>query len=84
MDHPMELAKQMARLLESDQVAASQIKEHLGEARTYELLRLEPPEELDEPEDDLLGKGDEHLDTLRRVIKNFSKAEVLEALADAK
>lgn len=80
----MELAKQMARLLESDQVAASQIKEHLGEARTYELLRLERPI----LESDALiedgGKSEEHPDTLRRVLRNFSKAEVLEALAEIK
>ena len=69
MDHPAILAKELAALLEKDLVATAQIKEHLPPDRLYELLQLDAP----------LGDEDD-LATLKRVIENFSDAEVLKAL----
>lgn len=43
IDHPMHLAAELAKLLESDPVAVSQIKDHLSSERLIELLEIKPP-----------------------------------------
>lgn len=69
MDHPIEMARQLGQLLEKDPIATAQIKETIKPERLYELLQLEAP----------LGDEDD-LATLKRVIENFSDAEVLKVL----
>ncbi len=54
LDHPMTLAAEIARLIESDPVAAAQVKEYLSEDRLREILGLSDiPTLLDVPEEDL-------------------------------
>ena len=42
LDHPMTLANAIARLLESDPIAAAQVKEHIKPGRLREILEVEP------------------------------------------
>lgn len=42
-ENPMALAQQIAQLLDSDPIAASQVREHLSEERLIELLEINPP-----------------------------------------
>lgn len=41
-ESPMALAQQIAQLLDSDPIAARQVREHLSDERIYELLELPP------------------------------------------
>lgn len=60
LQHPQSIAQQVADLLESDPIAAAQVKEHLKPQRILELLALDAedlryfagPDEDDEDEDD--------------------------------
>ena len=42
--HPTDLAAQIARLLDSDPIAARQVREHLSDERLIELLEITPPQ----------------------------------------
>ena len=79
-EHPFALAREMARLLESDLVATAQIKEHITEERLCEILRIEPPES-----DEVIhpcAPDEVDIDELKSYLKNFSRAQVLAALRD--
>ncbi len=43
VEHPIDLAKQIARLLESDPIASRQVREHITNDRLVELLEIVPP-----------------------------------------
>ena len=73
IDHPMHLAAEVAKLLESDPVAAGQVKEHIKEERLCELLGLvymPDAEEAEEMTDFAL---------LNEVKARFTRAQVLAA-----
>ena len=80
MESPIELARQMARLLQSDPVATAQIQEHIKPEDLYELLRLEAPDEVPESVEDKSERGA----SLSEILSDYSKSEIIAAIADRK
>lgn len=79
MENPTDLAREIARLLVSDPIAASQVKEFVKEERLCELLEISPElvvKEVPADVDDEVSGDDA---ALQRVVKRFTKAQVLEA-----
>lgn len=78
----------MARLLESDVIAAAQIKEHISAERLIELFGLtrdDLPQGADDPRSfsEMLNESDfSSEDALQHVVSHFKKSEVLAALGD--
>lgn len=80
-NHPMAIAAEVARLLDSDPVMAEQVKQHISEGRLCALLGISP-------EVPKFGSFEEMLETLEipdrdaleYVLEKFSKAEILRAL----
>lgn len=78
LESPVALAEQIAKLLDSDPVAARQVREYLSDERLIELLELQVPlsaVDLDEEDPDAV---------LEIVVENFSTSEVLAAFAKKK
>lgn len=70
MDHPISLSQEIAKLLESDPIAASQVKEHLPQDRLIELLGIDPHE------------GSQMIDqdeALAYVVKTYTQSQILRA-----
>lgn len=78
MDHPSELAREIARLLDSDPIAASQVKEHLKPDRITELLNM-PLREFEDAGLDEVMEEFPNSEILRWVRRNFSRSDVLKA-----
>lgn len=76
----MYLAQEIARLIESDPVAACQVKEHIKPARLCELLDVvpEPDPEQERPYSDLDSVSDDRL--LDYVANRFTRTEILRAI----
>lgn len=87
IDNPISLACEIAVLLNSDPVAAAQIKEHLKPRRLVELLDLHVIFEEDLMPDEEAPKEsatEESERALITVLSHYSKAEVLAAFRRAK
>jgi hypothetical protein len=73
VDHPADLARSVASLLRNDAIMARQIREHIKDEELIGLLeikaRLEQVDLDDEEEETLLAY----------IVKNFSRADVLDA-----
>ncbi len=84
----MDLAREMSKLLESDSVAAAQIKEHISAERLIELFGLtrdDLPKGADDPRSfsEMLNESDfTNEDALQHVVGRFKKSEILAALGD--
>jgi hypothetical protein len=81
--HPLNYALLVAKLLESDVIAAGQVKEHISRERLLELLDIEPEIKIETEyvEHETVGAAiskfsdDEILQYMKR---QFSKSEILE------
>jgi hypothetical protein len=85
-DHPLHLARSIAKLLEADLIASGQVKEHISRERLIELLGIEPEVVVeteyikhDRIEDALRDFGDDEL--LRYVKQRFTRSEILGLVA---
>lgn len=84
-EHPMALACQIARLLESDPISARQVREYISPERLAQLLEIElfRTETLEEAFDNCdVDRTDIDDWALEHVVKTFSKADVLEAFIE--
>jgi hypothetical protein len=43
-EHPMNLARAMAKMLQADRIATAQVKEHIPQEELIDLLDITPPE----------------------------------------
>lgn len=79
----MPLATELARLLRTDPIATSQIKEHIPPGELRELLDL-PPTPLDHESVKELLDASEFTDeeVLAYLLDKFSTAEILRGVAD--
>jgi hypothetical protein len=84
-EHPMCLARSIAKLLEADLIATGQVKEHVSQDRLIEILGIElEPEVIIEPEyikHDDIGEAVAHFDDdelLAFFKKRFKRSEILE------
>ena len=77
LEHPYPLAQEISRLLESDPIAAAQVKEHIAPERLFELLGIEAPEPEVEVVEHLVDMDNEEL--MAEAMLRFTLAEVIAA-----
>lgn len=80
LEHPAILAKEIARLLESDRIASSQVQDWIEPAHLYEILELEAPVEPLEQDFTEILAGVPKSEILAYAIARHTKSEILAAL----
>jgi tRNA (Thr-GGU) A37 N-methylase len=77
-EHPMNLAEQIARLIKSDPIAASQVKEYMAESELVDLLEVTPVVDIQ-----IVKEQIDMDELLQIVVQRFTRAQVLRAFRDA-